>query len=115
MTDDLELAIHPDGVTQTIGKDANIEHLRDVGARITSVRRATNIEWEQTDLKEGWVVRAAHNPDLAFRIGFDDVEEESTLVASADKTLPIHYFGQRRIALDMEELHFWEFLPPRES
>ena len=114
MSDTIELELHPDGTTRTIYKDEVMEHLKDAGAAIKNIKRASCIEWEQTDCKEGWVVRAAHNPDLAVRVGYDDIDEVSTIMVSDDKTLPVHHFGIRREALMYEEIHFWELLPAKE-
>jgi hypothetical protein len=107
----IELEFGPDGIIRTIYKDDSIEELSQIpGMRVLQVDRASKIEWENHGVGlVGWVVRAAHNPNLAIR----SLPNDPGLTVSIDGRLA--FFQKREDALREEQRFFWQLLPPRKE
>lgn len=120
------LEVAEDGTIRTIYKDELIDFAEKIGGDMTTVCRASNVEWEKVekplnarfpDIK-GWSVRAAHDPELALRVessvngGIGD-RYVDTLVCSRNPNLAIMLFSTREIALQAEVKFFHQLLPPK--
>lgn len=115
MKNEMKFRIGPGGVIDTIYQDGLEEFAKDIGADLTTVCRASNVEWEEERVgpwvRKGWSVRAAHDNELALREnGILGVPEPSR-----DRERPVHFFGTREEALKLEVQFFWQLLPPKED
>lgn len=122
------LDIGSDGVIRTIYKDELKEIAEDMKGEISTVCRASNVEWEVVEkplnarfpATKGWSVRSAHNPTLALRwesslnAGIGDRYTDN-LVCSDNEHLAIALFESRDNAIKWEIHFFADLLPPRES
>lgn len=110
---DVELEIGPTGTIRTIYKDEKLPLLNDLGE--VTVKRASNVEWEQIGEERGWTVRAAHNPQLAIRIVIHGGRFAQVVSDADDRNAPVAVFTSREAALESEERFFWKLLPPKET
>lgn len=100
MKDKFELRITQDGSIESIYQDGLAEAL---GATTKDVKRASNVEFENFDGRQGWTVRSASDPQLAIRTIDGDgrfVGYEGTIVT----------YDSREEALEDEVMFFWELL-----
>lgn len=104
---DVELEIGPTGTIRTIYKDEKLPLLHDLGK--VTVKRASNVEWEEISGQSGWTVRAAHDPELAIRLVIRDCAFRQVVAKEGD----IAVFVSREAALESEERFFWELLPQK--
>lgn len=122
----VELEVGTDGVIRTIYSDELPELAKKMGAEISTVCRASNVEWEVREktvnhrlLDRGWSVRAVHDPELAIRVvshcarGTYDGGWFETLIVSKDSNTPIALFEKREQAIEQEKKFFFELLPER--
>jgi hypothetical protein len=103
MKDQFEIRIMQDGSIEGIYQDGLAEAL---GCDVETVRRASNVEFEDFNGRQGWTVRAAHDPQRAIRTIDGDghfVGYEGTIVT----------YDNREEALADEVLFFWELLDKR--
>ncbi len=119
----LTLDVGSDGVIRTIYSDDLKPLAEKIGGEISTVCRASNVEWETTDkpannypLTKGWAVRSNHDPELALRwkrtgTGLPVYE----VICSRDPELAIALFETREAAIAHEVHYFFELLPPRNS
>lgn len=121
-------SVESDGIIRTIYKDELNKIAEDMKADITTVCRASEVEWEVVEkplnarfpMTQGWSIRAAHRPQLAIRwssslnagVGERYVDE---LLCSDNKELAIALFESRENALKWEVHFFDSLLPPKES
>lgn len=121
MKDTFEMKIGPDGTVETIYQDGIEAFAESVGAEISTVCRASDVEWEEVaspinarfPATKGWSVRAAHRPALALRMkshalmGNGYMDE---LVCSDHEHLAIALFDTREDAITQEIKFFWKLL-----
>jgi hypothetical protein len=113
MSQEFKFRIAPDGGIDTIYSDALVPLVKDMGGEITQICRASTVEYETVvntwgeELK-GWVVRSAHNPELAIRIG-DDGRRQVGLYND------FIVFPTREEALAEEVKHFFALRPQKEQ
>lgn len=126
MKETFELEIGPDGTIKTIYQDGIEEFAAELGADVSSVCRASEVEWEVVmplnarfpDTK-GWSVRSARDGLVALRhqsnlnpgIGDRYID---TIVCSSNLSLAIVLFQTREEALTYEEKFFWQLMYGKE-
>lgn len=122
MKAEFELKVGPDGTIETIYQDGIEAFAEEMGADVSTVCRASNVEWEEVPqplnarfpATKGWSVRSVKNPLMALRMksdfnpGFTDERYTDTLVCSSDPELGIALFDTREAAITQEIKHFWE-------
>lgn len=112
MEETIELEVLPSGEIRMMYSDEKVKKVADmIGAEITDVPRASNVEFEKTPHGDGWTVRSAHDPDLSIRVYGQTVGGHDLLVSN-DKELPIAVFPSREDAIKCEIQNFWDLLPP---
>ena len=103
MKDRLELEIGPDGIIRTIYRDG-IEKLADeLGGDVSTVCRASHVEFEEVDGRKGWTVRSAKDPEVALR-----VSDWCRWLPKRHGTIVT--FATREEALTEEVAFFWELM-----
>lgn len=106
MKDQFELRIGPGGSIESIYDDGLVKLAQDLGADVSAVCRASTVEWEEIDGRKGWVVRSAHDPELAIRVTdwcrWGPAREGALLM-----------FQTREAALREEIRFFWKLLPKK--
>jgi hypothetical protein len=121
MKDSFELKVGPDGTIETIYQDGIEQFAEEMGAEVSTICRASNVEWEEvpTPLNarfpatKGWSVRSVKNDEKALRMesslnaGIGD-RYIDTIVCSDNKHLAIALFPTREEAIQHEIKHFWE-------
>lgn len=110
MKNQFELEIGPDGTIKTIYQDGIEEFAQELGAEVSSVCRASHVEFEQAWKRRGWSVRSAKDPNFALR----EVDDGNA------RWLPtafgrIKLFHTREEALEEEVKFFWELLNAKEA
>lgn len=123
----VSLDVGSDGVIRTIYKDELNDFAKRIGGEISTVCRASNVEWERLEKPAsernpqltGWSVRAAHDPQLAIRVQTIPHHQTKTAkdvaVCSRDTSLPIMLFSTREGAIEAEIHNFFKLLPPRKQ
>lgn len=125
----LSLDFGTDGTVRTIYSDDVSQFAEKIGGEISTVCRASNVEWETQEVttnarfpapNKGWAVRSAHDPKLALRIkshfnpfgmlGGDRYNDE--IVCSTDESLVVALFSSREKAIEWEVKFFFQLLPP---
>lgn len=123
MKDSFELKVGPDGTMETIYQDGIEGFAESIGAEVSTVCRASDVEWE--DWKEyspvnarfpaskGWSVRSVANPLMALRVRSDfnlGIGERyiDHIVCSTNEYLAVMLFPTREEAIEQEIKHFWE-------
>lgn len=108
--EELSFEIGNDGTIRTIYKDDLPEVADAIGAELSHICRASNVEWERyNDTIKGWTVRAAHEPNLAIRVRDGEYVVASNGLYPAD----LAFFDTREEALKWEVKLFWSLLPPK--
>ena len=103
--DSFEMKIGPDGTIETIYQDGIEQFAFEMGAEVSQVCRASEVEWEAIGSdpdNKGWSVRSVKNPLKALR--WDGLNT----VCSSDPELQIVLFPNRELAIQHEIKHFWE-------
>lgn len=109
---ELNLDVGPDGVIRSIYSDDLNKVAEGVG-EVVRVCRLSNVEWEDHgEGLRGWVVRAAHDTELAIR---DVGSAEPVFVVSRDPQLRLAIFTSREVAVAVEVSHYEELMPPKEK
>lgn len=108
MKNTFELEIGSDGSIRTIYQDGIEAFAEDLGADVSTVCRASHVEFEEVDGRKGWTVRSAKDPEVALRV--DDwcrwkPKREGTIVV----------FQTREEALEEEVKFFWQLMYGREE
>ncbi len=123
----ISLDFGTDGVIRTIYSDELPELAEKIGGEISTVCRASNVEWEKVEVPAsernpqlaGWSVRAAHDPQLALRVktvkNITTMTEKDVVTCSRDESLPIMLFSTREGAIREEVENFFNLLPPRNT
>lgn len=127
MKDTFELEIGPDGTIKTIYQDGIEEFAQELGAEVSTVCRASNVEWEEASeplnkrfpATKGWSVRSARNGLVALRHQSDfnpGIGERyiDSVVCSDNVNLAIILFQTREDALTYEEKFFWQLMYGKE-
>lgn len=114
--------VDDDGTIRTIYSDDLSAFAEKIGGEISTVCRASNVEWEVIEKPinarfpqtKGWSVRAVHDPELALRIRSSPAmgSYTDTLVCSREPYLAIALFDSRENAIKEEVKFFFELLPP---
>lgn len=117
------LEIGPDGTIRMVYSDDLWEFAEKIGGDMKATCRASNIEWEEVSLNRtyfhrptkisGWVIRAAHDKDLAIRMTDPEGQEEG-LECSRDLSKEVAVYEERKTAIEVEIQFFHELLPPPE-
>lgn len=81
-------AVYEDGLATTLD------------AKIQEVQRASNVEYETVDGRNGWTVRSAKDPELALRVS-------DGCPCGPSRTGVVLTFQTREEALNEEVRHFW--------
>jgi hypothetical protein len=115
MKDKFELEVDATGKITTIYQSGIEQFAKELGGEIVKSSRASNIEWETIDGVSGWVVRAAHNPNLAIKrhanVRMSGVTYTYHIgLATFSQARHIAVFETREEALKYEEQFFWELL-----
>lgn len=110
----ISFEVGPDGEINTIYKDELVQFAEKIGGEISTVCRASNVEWESWrepdgTVRKGWSVRAAHQPALALR------NYNGTIRCSDDYEVAVFLFDSREKALEQEVKFFFELLPPKDQ
>ncbi len=100
----IDLKILPDGRLLGPYDEAVMGVAEEMGAEILSIKRASNVEWEEIEGQRGWVVRACHDAELAIR-------KKPTGMYHAAKEGKLVFFKSRSEALDAEMDYFWDLVP----
>jgi hypothetical protein len=107
--DSFELKIGPDGTIETIYQDGIEQFAEEMGADVSTVCRASEVEWEVVEYpdhtEKGWSVRSAKNGLKALRVQYGT---QCRIVCSDDTNLAIALFTSREAAIEQEIKHFWE-------
>src|SRR4051812_38239017 len=106
----VELEIGEDGVIRTIYNDGLEKFAESLGGEISTVCRASNVEWETVDGFSGWTIRAAHDKELAIK---DVGSSEPVFVCNRNPENRIALFTKRETALKVEVQFFFKLLPPK--
>ena len=109
MKDAFEVKIGPDGTIQMMYQDDIEQFAEDLGGDISTSCRASNVEWEESQGKEGWTVRSAFDRELAIRY----VETDGIREMICSRVGELVFFITRRRALELEVKFFWELLAPQ--
>jgi hypothetical protein len=109
MKEDHQFRVKPGGAIETPYDDDLVDLVKDMGAKLTKVRRASNIEFETIGELSGWSVRATHDPELAIRL------LPSLLGWELSRSGNILLFETREEALAEEMRFFWQLIPPKEE
>lgn len=123
MKDSFELKVGPDGTVETIYQDGIEGFAESIGAEVSTVCRASDVEWEEVEkpinarfpATKGWSVRAAHRPALALRMQSSlnpGIGERycDDIVCSDNESLAIVLFETREDAITQEIKFFWKLL-----
>ena len=102
-----------DGVIRTIYSDDLNDFTKKLNGEISTVCRASQVEWEQVGEQKGWTVRAQHNPRMALREKITEDKWVAEIVCSDDSTINPFVFSSREDALKMEVEFFFQLLPPK--
>lgn len=102
MKDSFELKVGPDGTIETIYQDGIEDFAKEMGAEVSTVCRASEVEWEEIGEQKGWTVRSAKDPHLALREFPDEIQ------CNRNSQLPMAVFPTREEALKWEIQFFWE-------
>jgi hypothetical protein len=105
MKEQLKFRIGPGGKIETIYKDGIEDFAEKVGADVSTVCRASHVEWEESQYAKGWTVRSAKNPKLALCDEFGTVK-----VAEPGQHCHLMFFKTREEALRYEVKFFWELI-----
>lgn len=111
MKNEVEIEVRPGGKMRMIYQDGVEEFAKEIGAEITSVRRLSNVEWEEINGYKGWTVRAAHDSELALRY----VIKGGQMTYHASKEGDIVIFVFREAALAAESDAVWDLLPKEKA
>jgi len=103
----IELMVAPNGDVRSVYDDSRLQVFEGLKGNMT-VQRASNVEWETVEDTSGWSVRAAHDPELALRAILEDGGYHRVVSKVGDVLL----YSTREAALEAEQDHFWELLPP---
>ena len=104
MKDEFELKIGPDGTIETIYQEGIEKFAEEMGAEVSTVCRASDVEWEEAGDKKGWTVRSARDPKLAIR----SREQGNITELKCLRDGYLHFFETRKEALEVEIQFFWE-------
>ena len=110
MKQEFEVRILPGGVVQTIYQDGIEAFASELGAEVSSISRASNVEWDK--LLEGWTVKAAHDPRIAICYAVEGrctTYSRFQVADTCNRTIAV--FDTRDEALKQEVEFFWQLLP----
>lgn len=120
------LEIGTDGIVRMVYSDDLWAFAERIGGDMKATCRASNVEWETVsrirtsqdhdaphDLN-GWVIRAAHDKELAIRMKDKDSGTDE-VVCSRDPNLELAVYENRKTAIEVEIQFFHELLPPHEG
>lgn len=96
------------GLVTTLYRDGMEAAVEDLGGRLVSIERLSNVEFEAVDGRTGWAVRSARDPELAVREipGIPSFCVPRFCV-SREGTLAL--FGLRKRAIEVE-IELWKDL-----
>lgn len=120
MKPEFELELDSDGGTiRTIYQDGVESFAEELGAEVSSVCRASTVEWEEVGpTMKGWVVRSVRDPVLALRGHLAAMVYDENVVevrCSRNTDVPIMVFPTRELALELEVKFFWNLMHGKES
>ena len=103
MKSTFKVRITADGSIEGIYHDGIAETL---GAKVTTVKRASHVEFEKVGEVEGWTVRSAIEPGLAIRLVIKDAAYRQVVAFEGE----VAVFTSREAALEAEVRFFWEMM-----
>jgi hypothetical protein len=103
MKETFKVRVTADGSVDGIYHDGIAETL---GAKVTTVKRASHVEFEEVSSEVGWTVRSALESGLAIRLVIKDGAFRQVVAYEGQ----IAVFTSREAALEAEVRFFWELL-----